>query len=132
MKNLYRLLLAIGLLAVLTSSFALPPCQGSNSSKWSNCYGTKIYSNGDKYIGDFKDGDTSGQGTFFWLGDTQWKGDKYVGEFKGGDFNGQGTYTWAKGEKYVGEYKDDKATGQGTFFWANGERYIGEFEEEYF
>ena len=129
MNKISRLIFGLGLLAVFTSCFALPPCKGTNFSKWNNCFGRQTFQNGDTYVGEYQDGKLSGQGTFNWLGDSQWKGDKYVGEFKGGDFNGQGTYTWAKGEKYVGEYKDDKATGQGTFFWANGERYIGEFED---
>ena len=34
-------------------------------------------------------------------------GDKYVGEFKDGKFHGQGTKTWSDG-MYVGKYKDGK------------------------
>ena len=44
----------------------------------------------------------------------------YVGEFKDGELHGQGTFTWADGEKYVGEWKDDLQHGQGTFIFANG------------
>ncbi len=44
----------------------------------------------------------------------------YVGEFKDGELHGQGTFTWAYGEKYVGEWKDDLQHGQGTFIFANG------------
>ena len=40
-------------------------------------------------------------------------GDKYEGEWKNGEFHGQGTYTWTDGKKYVGEYKDGK-TWNGT------------------
>jgi len=29
----------------------------------------------------------------------------YVGEYKDGEINGQGTYTWSDGRKYVGEWK---------------------------
>jgi hypothetical protein len=43
----------------------------------------------------------NGQGTY-----TSSNGDKYVGEYKDGKFNGQGTLTFADGEKYVGEFKD--------------------------
>ena len=39
--------------------------------------------------------------------------DKYVGEMKNGQLHGQGTYTWANGDKYIGEYKDGKEHGQG-------------------
>jgi len=35
-------------------------------------------------------------------------GNKYVGEYKDGKEHGHGTYTYANGEKYVGEFKDGK------------------------
>ena len=52
--------------------------------------------------------------------DTYPNGDKYVGEYKDGGRHGQGTYTWADGKKYVGEFKDDKRHGQGTWTQADG------------
>ena len=66
---------------------------------------TRIYPNGDKYVGEFKDYQRHGKGTLTW-GRGPWEGNKYVGEFKHDEFNGQGTYTWANGDKYVGEFKD--------------------------
>jgi len=33
-------------------------------------------------------------------------GSKYVGEFKDGEYHGQGTYTEADGSKVTGEFKD--------------------------
>ena len=33
-------------------------------------------------------------------------GDKYVGEYKDGKEHGQGTYTFHDGRKYVGEWKN--------------------------
>jgi len=53
-------------------------------------------------------------------------GDKYVGEWKDGKRYGQGTKTLANGNKYVGEFKDSKATGRGTFTWGSGNEYVGE------
>jgi len=41
-------------------------------------------------------------------------GNKYVGEYKDGKRNGEGTYTFVDGNKFVGEYKDGKRSGQGT------------------
>ena len=41
-------------------------------------------------------------------------GTKYIGEWRFGEMNGQGTYTYADGGKYVGEWKDGKKNGQGT------------------
>ena len=56
-------------------------------------------------------------------------GDKYVGEFKDGKFHGQGTFTWANGDKYVGEFKNGLLNGQGTDIFVDGSKGIGEFRE---
>ena len=40
--------------------------------------GTFTWANGDKYVGEYKDGMSNGQGTYTW-GNGEWKGDKYVG-----------------------------------------------------
>ena len=71
---------------------SLPNCPSDLYVRWHNCFGTMTFSNGDKYVGEFKDD----------------------------EYHGQGTYTYAKGDKYVGEYKDDKPHGQGTYAWADG------------
>jgi len=85
--------------------------------------GTKTYANGDKYQGEFKNGDRDGQGTYAWA-----NGDKYQGECKNGNRHGWGTYTWANGNKYQGEFKNGHKEGQGTFTWANGNKYQGEWK----
>ena len=47
-------------------------------------------------------------------------GDVYVGEVRNGQRNGQGTFTYASGSVYVGEYRDDQRNGQGTYTYADG------------
>ena len=98
-------------------------CQKNNNVTYDNCWGT-FESEGDKYVGEFRDHKYHGQGTY-----TFSDGDKYVGEFKNGKYHGQGTITYASGDKYVGEYKDDKRDGQGTYTFANGNKYVGEFKD---
>jgi len=56
-----------------------------------------------------------GHGTMTWP-----DGNKYVGEYKNGKRDGNGTYTAANGDRYVGEYTNDKKHGQGTDTNANG------------
>ncbi len=106
---------------------SLPACPSNVDVRWTNCYGTYTYPNGDKYVGEYKDGEQHGQGTY-----TFPNRDEYVGEFKDAQRNGQGTYTYADGSKYVGEYKDDKFNGQGTYTYANGNKYVGEFKDHNF
>ena len=103
---------------VASSAYAqssLPPCQGSDVSRWTNCFGTYTYANGNKYVGEFKDGLYNGQGNYIFT-----NGNKYVGEFKGNNFNGQGTFTYTDGSKYVGEFNEDYFNGQGVEYSARG------------
>ena len=66
--------------------------------------GSKTFPDGDKYVGEWKDGVRNGQGIFT-FGKGKHEGDKFVGEYKDGVRNGQGTYTWTNGQKYEGEFK---------------------------
>jgi len=46
---------------------------------------------------------------------------KYVGQIKNGEPCGHGTFTYPNGEKYEGEWKDGKRHGQGTYNDSDGE-----------
>ncbi len=65
----------------------------------------------------------NGQGSFTWA-----DGEKYVGEWKDGKKHGQGIYSYAVGDKYAGEWKDGNRHGIGTFTYANGTIVKGLFE----
>ncbi|NUM32956.1 MAG: trypsin-like peptidase domain-containing protein [Candidatus Brocadiae bacterium] len=95
------------------------------SNIFANEYGQGIMTcpNGEKYVGEFKNGKMNGQGTYTWP-----DGEKYVGEYKDGKMNGQGTYTWPDGEKYLGEYKDGKRNGQGTLTYPDGTKKVGRWK----
>ena len=66
-------------------------------------YGTYTWADGDKYVGEYKDGNKSGQGT-----QTYYDGAKYQGEWKKGEKNGFGIYTFSDGSQWAGEFKDGK------------------------
>ena len=79
-----------------------------------NCgdgYGTYIFSNGDEYVGEWKDDTQHGQGTYTWGVDSEFAGDQYVGEYKDDKQHGQGTYTWADGTTQTGIWEDDEYIG---------------------
>jgi len=59
-------------------------------------------------------------------------GNRYVGEFRDGKYHGQGTYTFADGHKYVGEFRDGLHHGQGTYTFPDGHKYVGEFRGDKF
>lgn len=83
-----------------------------------------IFSNGDKYVGEYKEGIKHGQGTY-----TFSDGKEYVGEYQDGKAHGQAVFTFPDGGKYEGEYKDGEPHGQGTFTYPNGIKYVGEYNE---
>ena len=125
-----------------------------------NGKGTFEFTNGDKYVGEFKDGKIDGQGTlsikigYKYVGqfkDNEFDGQGtysngeygdwvYVGEFKDHDMNGKGTITYYNSnddklaekwsEKYIGEFKDGKPNGQGILTYSDGSKYVGEFKDE--
>ncbi|MDC0604601.1 trypsin-like peptidase domain-containing protein [Amylibacter sp.] len=123
----------------------LPNCP--SSGYFHNCFGLFKYDNGDKYLGEWQNDKSHGQGTYTWAdgdiyigeykndlmdgrGTYTWSaGDKYVGEWQNDQRHGQGTYIYSTGNKYVGRYKKSKKHGQGTFTWANGDRYVGEYKD---
>jgi clan AA aspartic protease (TIGR02281 family) len=109
----------------------LPECtfyEAQEQDYYDNCFGAYTSANGDKYVGEWKNGKANGKGTIK-LAD----GDKYVGEFKDNKFSGSGTYYVRNGDKYVGQFKFGKQNGQGTFTYGEGQRkganYIGEFSD---
>jgi hypothetical protein len=87
----------------------LPICQQNNMAIWTDCQGAYTYSDGSKYVGEWKYNKRSGQGVA-----TFSDGDKYIGEFLDGEFNGQGTYFFSNGEKQVGQFKDGKLNGKAS------------------
>jgi hypothetical protein len=112
--------------------FSLPPA--STYGREGKCIegdcfngkGAYLFSDGDKYIGEFKNAKFFGQGTY-----TSSDGKEYVGEWEDDFPNGKGTYTLPNGEKYVGEFKNGKSHGQGTFTSPSGEVYVGEWKDNY-
>jgi hypothetical protein len=94
----------------------LPPCPGAYNANWMNCVGTVKLSSGVEYVGEWRDGQATGQGTFMWPDDR-----KYVGEFRDSRRNGYGAQTYPSGAKYLGEWRDGEPNGQGIQYGADGD-----------
>ena len=77
-----------------------------------NGVGTRIFLNGDKYIGEYDEGRKDGFGIFTWS-----NGRKYVGSWKNGKKHGQGKDLFSDGKTfYEGGWKDGKYHGIGKLY----------------
>ena len=78
MKQIFFILLALKLLILsISDAWAFPNCEGSNSSTWNNCIGNYEWDDGDKYVGEYRNGYRTGQGTYY-----HGSGSIYIGGFK--------------------------------------------------
>ena len=102
------LILLVGLL-VCSAAFALPECEGTYSKKWKNCQGTHTYEDGEKYVGEFKNGKRHGYGI-------RTKGNtSYEGEWKEDMKHGMGiSINWNKTQKFIGNFINNQQNGEGT------------------
>jgi len=123
-------------LMVCNVAQALPECEGSDISKWTNCKGTYIFEGEGKYVGEWKDGKLHGHGIFTFTSG-EWTGDKYVGQFENNTFHGKGTYTYAKRKhtgdlmiKYTGDYVEGKRHGNAIAWHADGTIHEGEYKND--
>ena len=87
-------------------------------------HGEMKYTDGTKYIGNFKDDKTDGHSIVEFS-----NGNKFVGNFKN-KANGPGIMTYTNGDKQEGNYKDGKMHGHGVFIYANGDKYEGNFVDD--
>ena len=81
MRTLNLFLLFFFLFAL--NSYSLPECKGDDPTKWNNCEGTETHPDGEKYIGEFKDGKVHGKGTMTYFDSKRevsgiWKNGEFV------------------------------------------------------
>ncbi len=86
--------------------------------------GTMVYPSGNRYDGEYQNGDRSGCGVFGFS-----NGRRYIGQFEADQFNGQGTWILETGERYIGEFKNNQCDGKGTFIFFNGSYKSGIWEK---
>ena len=72
---------------------------------WTNFFGTFKSDDGTKYVGDWKDDQSHGQGT-----ETYTNGDRYVGNWKEGKYHGFGVKTYADGRVEEGQWENNELT----------------------
>lgn len=105
------------LLILSISTYAQTGCTTGDCN---NGKGRFVYSNGDKYIGEFKDGLPDGRGIYHYN-----NGDVYKGQWLKSKRQGYGTFTWRNGDTYIGEYANHERNGEGTYVFADGSEQKG-------
>ena len=93
-----------------------------NSNGQPNGLGELTYPDGNKFYGNFINGNIGDRGTM-----TFPDGRKYKGEFKDNTINGNGKMTYPDKVMYEGEFKNGAANGLGTARYANLDSYEGQF-----
>ena len=83
------------------------------------------YSDGDKYIGQIRNGQRQGTGTYVSADDSI-----YFGDFAEGVASIGGLQLFAEGNIYIGGYNDDKFHGSGVYVFADGGTVVGEFKAD--
>ena len=106
MKHLISILILLGFMSVANSAFANECVSGDCA----NGYSTNVWDNGDKYVGEYKNGLMHGKGEFEFS-----SGSKYVGEFRNNTRDGHGTYIYSNGHKYVGLWENGRKHGKGEY-----------------
>ena len=107
--------------------------------------GMRLHPNGEKYEGNYVDGQASGRGVWS-TQEGRYEGQflrgmydgtgilirankyRYEGEFKDGEFDGNGVYASADGYKAKGQFKAGQLNGTGSCVYASGTTATGEFK----
>ena len=92
-----------------------------------NGIGTFLYPEGEKYVGQWRDGVPHGRGVRFWPNGKV----GYEGEIRNGKWHGTGKLYFKNGKThYEGEFRQKYYEGHGILYFESGEKmYEGEFKE---
>src|ERR1017187_4268920 len=97
-----------------TKSFGMYSTYGRISGDTKNGSGGLIDSNG-VYIGEWVNGNASGQGRFYWKS----SGAYYIGGWVNGVYEGSGTYVFGDGTSFIGQFHNGQMV-TGTYYLKNG------------
>lgn len=86
--------------------------------------GVFVYPTGERYTGEFEEGDKHGEGTEYYADGKV----KYKGNFRDNLRSDYGVYFHRNGDKYMGWFKNNVPNGKGTYHFADGERIAAVFK----
>jgi hypothetical protein len=93
-------------------------------------YGEYTWKSGQKYAGDWMQGQHHGRGFISWNSSDVKKQTRYTGSFVNSFRTGLGSEIIFGIGVYSGEWKEDQRSGRGTFRWDNGCTYDGHWAED--
>jgi hypothetical protein len=82
--------------------------------------GVATWANGDRYDGEWRNGNMDGHGVAIWA-----NGNRYDGEWRDSRMDGRGIQVDADGSRYDGQWRDGLPNGIGKMVLSNGESYTG-------
>lgn len=74
----------------------------------------------DHRVGDLDGFNLNGEGSQRFS-----NGDRFIGQYKDGK-RIHGILTWPSGTRYEGAFSDNQPHGRGTYLWKNGDKFVGE------
>ena len=86
--------------------------------------GVFIYPTGERYAGEFEEGDKHGEGIEYYPDGKV----KYKGNFRDNLRADYGVYFYPNGDKYAGWFQKNAPNGKGTYFFADGDKVVATFK----
>ena len=81
--------------------------------------------NGEKYLGETKDGLKEGKGILFFNKEDEYERREYEGTFNNDKKEGKGIIYFKNGDKFEGEFINNKIEGKGIIYYKNGDKFEG-------
>ena len=85
--------------------------------------GVFVYPTGERYAGEFEDGDKHGEGVEYYADGKL----KYKGNFRDNARSDYGVYFYRNGDKYAGWFQKNVPNGKGTYYFADGDKIAATF-----
>lgn len=112
MKGLLLCMILPAILLVNSSTTLNAQCLEGNCRSG---YGLFRFANGDKYVGNWANGQSHGKGKYYFS-----SRERYEGDFQYGKFEGSGTMYYPDGAFYTGGWKKNQKNGPGRLVHTNG------------
>ena len=85
--------------------------------------GVFVYPTGERYVGEFEEGDKHGEGTEYYADGKV----KFKGNFRDNLRSDYGVYYYRNGDKYAGWFQKNMPNGKGTYYFADGDQIATTF-----